>query len=190
VANADWSDDAVLSVVRARVLSAIEQAGPIRGWIVDDTGVSKKGTHSVGVARQYCGELGKQDNCQVAVTLSVANDHASLPIVHCLYLPRPWADNPVRQARAGVPDEVTFHTKPEIALAQIPAVLEVGIVPATVLADAGYGVDTEFHNGIAALGLLYVVGVQSTTQPVATWRHAITSKEMEWKRAAAVVDPT
>jgi SRSO17 transposase len=162
VAKADWSDDAVLSVVRAQVLPAIERRGAIRAWIIDDTGVPKKGTHSVGVARQYCGQLGKQDNCQVAVTLSVANDHASLPVAHHLYLPRPWANDPARRARAGVPDEVTFQTKAEIALAQIRAALQAGITPATVLADAGYGADTEFRDGITALGLSYVVGVQST----------------------------
>ena len=101
VAKADSSNNAVLSAVRAHVLPAIERYGAIRAWIIDDTGMPKKGTHSVGVARQYYGQLGKQDNCQVAVTLSVANDHASLLIAHRLYLPRPWADNPARRARAG-----------------------------------------------------------------------------------------
>jgi SRSO17 transposase len=144
------------------VLPAIERQGPIRAWIIDDMGVPKKGTHSVGVARQYCGQLGKQDNCQGAVTLSVANDHASLPIAHHLYSPSPWADDPARRARAGVPEEVTFQTKPEIAAALVRAPLQAGITPATVLADAGYGVDTEFRDGVTALGLPNVVGVQST----------------------------
>jgi SRSO17 transposase len=89
--------------------------------MIDDTGISKKGTHSVDVARQYCGQLGKQDNCRVAVTLSLAADHASLPIAHRLYLPQPWADDPARRATAGVPDDVMFQTKPQIALAQISA---------------------------------------------------------------------
>lgn len=91
VAKADWSDEAVLSVVRQRVLPAVERHGAIRAWIIDDTAFPKKGMHSVGVARQYCGQLGKQDNCQVAVSLSVANDHASLPIAYRLYLPQAWA---------------------------------------------------------------------------------------------------
>src|SRR3954454_4813759 len=162
VADAPWEARDVIRAARDWALEQFDRHGPLQAWIIDDTGVPKKGTHSVGVARQYCGQLGKQDNCQVAVTLSVANDHASLPIAHHLYLPRPWADDPARRARAGVPDEVTFQTKPEIALAQFRAALQAGIRPATVLADAGYGVDTAFRDGISALGLPYVVGVQST----------------------------
>ena len=88
VAQAEWDDAAVLAAVRAQVLPAIERHGPVRYWIVDDPGFPKQGTHSVGVARQYCGQLGKQDNCQVAVSLSVANDHASLPIAYQLFLPQ------------------------------------------------------------------------------------------------------
>ena len=147
VAKADWSDEALLAAVRAQVLPIIEQRGLIRGWMIDDTGIPKKGTHSVGVARQYCGQLGKQDNCQVAVTLSVAADHASLPIAHRLYLPQPWADDPTRRTHAGVPDDVAFQTKP-----QIRAAIEVGVPTATVLADAGYGIDTAFRDGITNLG--------------------------------------
>ena len=80
VAKADWADDALLAAVRTHVLPIIEPRGPIRGWIIDDTGLPRKGPHSVGGARQYCGQLGKQDNGQVAVTLSLAADHTSLPI--------------------------------------------------------------------------------------------------------------
>jgi len=163
VAKADWSDKAVLAAVRARVLPEIERNDPIRAWIVDDTGFPKKGTHSVGVARQYCGQLGKQDNCQVAVSLSVANEQASLPIAWRLYLPEAWADDPERCARAGVPQDIQFQTKPEIALAQIQAAQEAGLPPATVLTEAGYGIDTAFRDGLTELGLPYVVGIQSST---------------------------
>ena len=162
VAKADWSDEAVLGAVRTYVLPLIAQRGPVRGWMVDDTGIPKKGTHSVGVARQYCGQLGKQDNCQVAVTLSLAAEHASLPIAHRLYLPQAWADDPARRARAGVPEDVAFQTKPQIALEQIHAAQAAGVPPAPVLADAGYGADTDFRDGITRLGLLYVVGIQSS----------------------------
>src|SRR5215217_5686848 len=86
VAQAEWDDAALLRAVRDQVLPAVEEHGPVRYWMVDDTAFPKQGAHSVGVARQYCGQLGKQDNCQVAVSLSVANDHASLPLAYRLYL--------------------------------------------------------------------------------------------------------
>jgi SRSO17 transposase len=163
VAKAEWSDQAVLAMVRDQVLPKIVRSGATLAWIIDDTGFPKKGTHSVGVARQYCGQLGEQDNCQVAVTLSVANDHASLPIDYRLYLPEPWANDADRRARAGVPDEVTFQTKPQIALAQIRAARDAHVPQGCILADAGYGIDTEFRDGIAELQMTYVVGVQSST---------------------------
>jgi SRSO17 transposase len=163
VAKADWSDEAMLAAVRSQVLPAIEQHGAINAWIVDDTGFPKKGTQSVGVARQYCGQLGKQDNCQVAVSLSVANDHASLPIAYQLYLPQAWADDPDRRRKAGVPDDIVFQTKPQIALGQMRAALLAGVPSAVVLTDAGYGVDSEFRDGITELGLCYVAGIQSST---------------------------
>src|SRR5471032_2011260 len=114
VADAPWSDQAMLDAVRSYVLKQISRrAGSPEALIIDDTGFPKKGKHSVGVARQYCGQLGKQDNCQVAVSVSLANDHASLPIAYRLYLPREWADDPTRRAQAGVPDDVVFQTKPQ-----------------------------------------------------------------------------
>src|SRR5262245_48302150 len=93
------------------VLPAIEQHGPIEAWIIDDTGFPKKGQHSVGVARQYCGQLGKQDNCQVAVSLSIANHAASLPVAYRLYLPEAWASDARRRKKAKVPEDVAFQTK-------------------------------------------------------------------------------
>jgi SRSO17 transposase len=163
VAKADWSDDTVLAAVRARVLPSIERHGPIRALIVDDTGIPQKGKHSVGVARQYCGQLGKQDNCQVAVSLSAANDHASLPIAYRLYLPHEWVDAPDRRAQAGVPDDVGFQTKPQIALDQLRAALAAGVEAEVALADAGYGTDTDFRRTGSARGL-------RTTR---TWWHSI-----------------
>ena len=163
VAKADWSDDMVLAAVRARVLPIIERHGPIRALIIDDTGIPKKGKHSVGVARQYCGQLGKQDNCQVAVSLSVANDHASLTIAYRLYLPHEWADDANRRTQAGVPDDVAFQTKPQIALDQLRAAVAAGIEAEVALVDAGYGTDTDFRDGITEIGLPYVVGIASST---------------------------
>lgn len=163
VAKAAWDDDALLAAVRAHALPALQERGPIRGWLVDDTGLPKKGKLSVGVARQYCGQLGKRENCQVAVTLSVANEHASLPVAYRLYLPEAWADDPERRAMAGVPEEVAFATKPAIALEQIRQAVADGVPPGVVVTDAGYGNDTDFRDGVTGLGLTYVAGIQDTT---------------------------
>jgi SRSO17 transposase len=163
VAKSDWCDDDVLAAVRDEVSPVMTVRQPIRAWIIDDTGFPKKGTHSVGVARQYCGQLGKQDNCQVAVSLSVANDHASLPVAYRLYLPEQWAADLVLRDMAGIPKAVSFQTKPQIALDQIRSALAASVPRGVVLADAGYGIDTAFRTELSALGLDYVVGVQSST---------------------------
>ncbi|MGY2803883.1 SRSO17 transposase [Bradyrhizobium sp. USDA 4506] len=99
VGSGAWSDEKVLGKVREMVLPAIERQGPIEAWIIDDTGFPKQGRHSVGVARQYCGQLGKQDNCQAAVSLSIANHHASLPVAYHLYLPKEWTGTAIGGAR-------------------------------------------------------------------------------------------
>jgi len=159
VADAPWSDEAVLGSVREHVLAAMKQNGPVVAWIVDDTGFLKKGTHSVGVARQYCGPVGKQDNCRVAVSLSVATHHASLPIAWRLYLPESWANDRDRRKEAGIPEEISFQTKPAIALAQIRQAVEHGVSRAPVLADSAYGHETRFREGVTELDLRYAVGV-------------------------------
>ena len=163
VGNAPWSDAAMLAKVSELVLPAIERSGPIEAWIIDDTGFPKKGRHSVGVTRQYCGQLGKQDNCQVAVSLSLANHEASLPVTWRLYLPQDWAEDPARRERTKVPQTVAFQTKPEIALAQIKAARAAGLPAGVVLMDAGYGNDTGLRTQISAEGLRYVAGIGPTT---------------------------
>jgi SRSO17 transposase len=162
IAKAPWSDAAVLAAVREQVLPALTRHGPITAWILDDTGFPKKEKPSVGVARQYCGQLGKQDNCQVAVSLSLANDESSLPVAFDLYLPQEWADDPVRRAKAGVPKSLAFRTKPQIALEQIRRALADGLPPGVVLGDAAYGVDTDFRTALTASSVSYVLGVPST----------------------------
>jgi SRSO17 transposase len=163
VAKAPWNEASLLAAMRDYVLPKMEKRAPIRAWIIDDTGIPKKGRHSVGVARQYCGELGKQDNCQVAVTLSVASDHASLPVAFRLYLPEPWANDEERRRKAAVPADIAFQTKPQIALDQIRQAIADRVPEGIVLADAGYGNDTSFRSGLSELGLGYVVGVQGST---------------------------
>jgi len=163
VAQAEWEDAALLAAVRAEVLPAIERHGPVAYWIVDDSGFPKQGKHSVGVARQYCGQLGKQDNCQVAVSLSVANDHASLPIAYQLFLPEVWANDQPRRDKAGVPAALRFETKTVIALGQLRQALAAGVPVGIVLGDPAYGEETNFRVGVADLGLRYVLGVRSGT---------------------------
>jgi SRSO17 transposase len=162
VAKARWSDADLIEEVRSQVLSAVRKQGPVVAWIVDDTGFPKKGKHSVGVTRQYCGQLGKQENCRIAVSLSVATWDASLPIAYRLYLPREWAEDSERRKKAEVPEEVEFQTKPEIALDQIRAAVAAQVARGVVLADAAYGINTEFRDGLTQLELQYVVGVQSS----------------------------
>jgi SRSO17 transposase len=163
VAKAPWDDDAVLSTARDYALGQLERHAPVAAWIVDDTGIPKKGKHSVGVARQYCGVLGKQDNCQIAVTVSLANSTMSVPCAWRLYLPEPWVQNRKRRKAAGIPNEVEFRKKWQIALEEIDRLLADDLPRAPVVADAGYGSTTEFREGVLARGLSYAVGVMKET---------------------------
>ena len=167
VAQAPWSDAAVLRRVRERVLASITGTEPLQAWIIDDTGFPKKGCHSVGVTRQYCGQLGKQDNCQVAVSLSVASHQGSLPVAWRLYLPKDWADDPVRRSKAGVPADIRFQSKPEIALQQMRQALAEGVPPAAALMDPAYGNDSKLRAGMSELGLCYAAAILPTTS---VWR--------------------
>ena len=167
VADAAWSDDAVLAAVRDFVLEeVVSRAGAPEALLIDDTGFPKQGTHSVGVARQYCGQLGKQDNCQVAVSISLANEQYSLPVAYRLYLPKEWAADPARRASAKVPETVAFATKPALALQLLEQLKTVDGFPNVVVVDAGYGVDTGFRQKLTALGFTYVVGI---TGAVSVW---------------------
>ena len=165
VADSAWSDEQMLLRVAQWVVPAMDFSDG-GWWIVDDTGFPKQGVHSVGVARQYCGMLGKQDNCQVAVSVTLACQTGSLPVAWQLYLPKDWAEDTPRRKKAGVPQDVAFATKPAIALAQIESLLVRGAPKHCLLADAGYGVDTAFRDRLSELGLTYVVGV---TGAVTVW---------------------
>ena len=163
VADAPWNDEGMLAQVRREVLPAMQKHGPVVAWIVDDTGFPKQGKHSVGVARQYCGQIGKHDNCQAAVSLSVSTWSSSLPIAWRLYLPEAWCQDGERREQTGVPEEIRFQTKPEIALEQIRQAVAQKIPAGVVLADAGYGHGMPFRDALTQLGLSYVVGIESST---------------------------
>jgi SRSO17 transposase len=165
VAKAEWSDEQMLRRVCQWVVPKMDfsEGG---WWIIDDTGFPKKGRHSVGVARQYCGVLGKQDNCQVAVSVSLSCSQGSLPVAWQLYLPKDWVEDDDRRRKAGVPEALQFATKTEIALQELRRLLAEGAPRHCLLADAGYGVDTEFRSTLTEMGLQYVVGV---TSAVVVW---------------------
>jgi SRSO17 transposase len=160
VADAPWDPRGVLRVAREWVLDQFDRHGPVQAWVIDDTGIPKKGKHSVGVARQYCGVLGKQDNCQVAVSLSIVNDVLSVPAAYRLYLPEAWAEDPERRKRARIPEDVQFKRKWEIALDEIDALLADGVPKAPIVMDAGYGTVTELRDQLAERDLVYVAGIQ------------------------------
>jgi SRSO17 transposase len=163
VSNAPWDEVGVLRVARQWVLDQMDRHGAVAAWIVDDTGIPKKGRHSVGVTRQYCAVLGKQDNCQVAVSVSLANEAVSIPAAYRLYLPEVWASDRKRRREAGVPDDLVFEKKWSIALEQIAELRREGVPAAPVLADAGYGVTTAFRDGLTALGVPYIIAVTKET---------------------------
>ena len=163
VGIASWSDEKVLAKVREMVLPAIEKDGPIEAWIIDDTSFPKQGKHSVGVHHQYCGQLGKQANCQVTVSLSIANHAASLPVAYRLYLPEAWTKDRARRKKAGVPRDIKFKTKPEIALDQIRWACEAGLPRGVALMDTAYGNDSRLRAGMTDLGMPYVAGILPNT---------------------------
>jgi SRSO17 transposase len=155
-----WSDEKVLGKISELVVPAITKHGSIEVWIIDDTGIPKKGRHSVGVKPQYCGQLGKEANCQVAVSLSIANHFASLPVGYRLYLPKEWAEDRARRDRAGVPEEIRFKTKQQIALELIQRAHAARIPRGVLLMDLDYGRDSRLRTSVSALGLSYVAGIQ------------------------------
>jgi SRSO17 transposase len=160
IGTGGWSDEKVLAKVSELVVPAITQQGPIEAWIIDDTGLPKKGRHSVGVKPQYCGQLGKEANCQVAVSLSIANHFASLPIGYRLYLPKEWAEDRARRDRAGIPEDIRFKTKQQIALELIQRAHTAGVPPGVLLMDLDYGRDSRLRASVSALGLSYLAGIQ------------------------------
>lgn len=160
VSTSCWDTASVEEVLCQKVDEML--GGESSFLIVDDTSLPKKGTHSVGVAHQYCGALGKQANCQCLVSLTLANDDVPAPIALRLFLPQTWTKDPERCKRAKVPSEVAYRAKWKIALEEIDRVRAAGVRFGCVLADAGYGVCAEFRQGLTARSLAWAVGILST----------------------------
>lgn len=164
VANAPWDDDVVLAVARDYALTQLERHAPVGAWVVDDTAFPKKGKHSVGVAWQYCGVLGKTANCQVAVSVSLANKTMSVPAAWRLYLPKKWARDRGRREKVGIPEEVVFLEKWRIALEEIDRLLAEDLPPAPVVADAAFGDTAEFREALTARGFSYALAIKGQTK--------------------------
>ena len=165
VANAPWDDVALLRIAREQVLDQMDRHGGIIAWIVDDTGIPKKGKHSVGVARQYCGNTGKRDNCQVAVSLTLSNEAVSVPAAYRLYLPEEWATDLAKRRTVGIPEDVAFRKKWEMALEQIAWLVNEGIPVAPILGDAGYGNVTEFREYSKSFSRLSLLSFRLNSHP-------------------------
>lgn len=165
--GAEWSDRDVRREAARYALEAMTTREPVLDWIIDDTGFPKQGRHSVGVQRQYTGTLGKIGNCQVGVSLSIATRSDHVPVDFALYLPESWTEDPARRKDGHIPKDVTFKTKPELALEMIQRAVADGFPPGLVLADSAYGDSADFRRGLRCEGLDYAVGVHRTTT---VWR--------------------
>lgn len=177
VADSPWEATAVWRVIRREFPGHLE---PLLAWIVDETGWLKQGEHSVGVAHQYCGAEGKSANCQVSVQVAVTDGEASIPIAARLYLPEKWTNDRTRCREAGVPAEVAFATKPQIAVELIKEALADGVAPAPVLGDAAYGGNGPFRDGVREQGLEFFLQVDARrlggwAKPVAVERKRVLS---------------
>jgi SRSO17 transposase len=167
--DSPWDEQDVWRPIRREVVPVME---PLAAWIIDETGWLKQGNKSVGVAHQYCGAVGKQANCQVSVEVVVSDGEIAAPVAGRLYLPESWTSDKARRQAAGVPPEVSFQTKPAIALELVKQILADGVSPAPVLGDEVYGAASELRWGLRQLGLEYFLNTGSDllawTQPVKT----------------------
>jgi SRSO17 transposase len=196
VAKAPWDSRSMLQVARSWVLDAMERHGPVEAWVLDDTGIPKKGRHSVGVTRQYCGVLGKQDNCQVAVSISLTQEVLSVPVAYRLYLPESWAHDQARRRASGVPDTIEFLKKWEIALEEIDRLLADEVPTAPLVMDAGYGNVTQLREALVDRNLTYMAGIQSEVrvwppgqQPLAPRRKSAMGRPPTLLRRSATHQP-
>jgi SRSO17 transposase len=160
VGQSPW---AVAEVQRRLAHQVVDLLSEAEVWIIDETSFPKAGRHSVGVARQYCGTLGKIANCQVAVSLHWASAEASCPLVWRLYLPRSWLADPARAPEVRLPPATVYRSKTELALEAVDQALAWGLPPRPVLADSAYGNNFSFRQALRARQLHYAVQVEPTT---------------------------
>jgi SRSO17 transposase len=169
ITDSPWEVQPVWDAIRREVVGSLE---PLVAWIVDETGWLKQGLHSVGVAHQYCGAVGKSANCQVNVQVAVTDGQVTVPVGARLYLPERWTQDRARCQAAGVPDTLGFATKPQIALELLGQLVTAGLVKAPVLAASAYGNNGDFRAGLQDLNLEFFLQIDPRqllgwAQPVA-----------------------
>jgi SRSO17 transposase len=162
LAASPWQDEPVRRFAAHHAVQAMQTQGPVRTWIIDDTGFIKQGKFSPGVQRQYTGSAGKTTNCQIGVSLVLATEHSHVATDFRLYLPESWAADRERCRRAHIPDEIDYSPKWALALGMVESALQAGLPRGVVLADADYGTKTVFRDTMTSLGLEYAVGVQGS----------------------------
>jgi SRSO17 transposase len=159
VNQSPWASEPVRQRLAQRMLAEIEPAA----WVIDDTGFPKFGRMSVGVARQYCGALGKVGNCQIGVSVHAVSDEASCPLDWRLFLPQEWDQDAERRARAHVPEEVSHRPKWQLVLDMLDELAEWGFTPPVLCADGAYGDSSEFRLGLAERDIEYVLDAKAKT---------------------------
>lgn len=162
VSDSPWEHRAVIRELQALVAEQLHDSEAV--LVVDDTGFAKKGDKSVGVKRQYSGTLGKIENCQIGVFMAYVSRKGNCLVNEQLYLPKEWARDRKRRKEAGVPKEVEFHTKPELALGMVTELMEGPISASWVACDDDYGADGSFRDGLAELGLKFVCEVPCSSK--------------------------
>ena len=163
LSSSAWKDAPVRATAARYAVDELERHGPISTWIVDDTGFLKQGKRSPGVQRQYTGSAGKKANCQIGVSLVLANERAEVPVDFKLYIPQSWADDRKRCRAAHIPDEVGGEAKWELALDMIESAIDADLPRGVVLADSAYGHNGGFRERLDELGLQFAVDLKSNS---------------------------
>jgi SRSO17 transposase len=167
LADSPWDPTPVVKAVAERVAPEID----VEAWVLDDTGFPKQGTRSPGVKRQYSGTLGKIGNCQIGVSVHAVGERGTVPLGWSLYLPEEWCADPERRAKAKIPDQITFTTKPELAVALVERAAGWKVPAAPVLGDAAYGDNSDLRRRLAGAGREYVLAVSPSTAVFAPETH-------------------
>ncbi len=184
VTDSPWSEEGLWRAIRQEIIPHLE---PLEAWVVDETGWVKQGSHSVGVAHQYCGAVGKQANCQVSVEVVVSDGGIAAPVGGRLYLPESWTEDRERCLAAGIPAEVEFATKPALALEMLRQAQDDGVPPAPVLGDSAYGNNAEFRAGVRALDLEFFLQVDG--HALKGWDHKVGTEVKQVRRHVCAGEP-